>query len=302
MSFILEKTNIYPIILPQKFYIDRYGNPNAYIEMNPSMYIDYTNGNIKILVRLVNYKKYYNKHFTLYENFSNSAYILLTGNIEHDKLLNLDNFTLQNIEYNYNMPTYPTYWKGMEDIRFIDSNSILVTIPECNKNGNPSIFHAKIENNIIHSFIDCKPNHIEKNWMPYINNHDETQFVIYSLSPFLIKKIEIEEFTEIKIPTEKSVLLKGYNGSTNGIKYNNSYLFLIHINKEKSYHRWLLFDIISNNITLSEEFIFFPHSYIEFPISLCHFQNRLFISIGINDDKAFIIETIIDVVNKKLII
>ena len=36
----------------------------------------------------------------------------------------------------------------MEDIRFVSSNSIIVTIPECNCKGNPSIFHAKLNNKI----------------------------------------------------------------------------------------------------------------------------------------------------------
>jgi hypothetical protein len=298
MSVVLPKINIHPIILPQKLYTDRFRNANAYIEMNPSMNID-VSGNVKILVRMVNYKKYCNKQFTLYENYSNSAYVILLGKIEDNKMLDLDNFIVKDVAYNYNIPTYATYWKGMEDIRFIDSNSILVIVPECNKHGNPSIFRAKIENNIIDSFTECKPNNIEKNWMPYINM-DGNPYVIYSVYPFLIKNIESDTFTEISISAEKGILLKGYNGSTNGIQYNNKHLFLIHINKEKSYHRWLLVDLINSDIYTSAEFVFFPHSYIEFPISLCDFNNRLFISVGINDDKAFIIETTFDEVIKSL--
>ena len=187
MAFILTKINIHPIIVPQKLYTDRFRNANAYIEMNPSMNID-VNGNVKILVRMVNYKKYSNKQFTLYENYSNSMYVILIGKIEDNKMLDLDKFRVNDVEYNYNIPTYATYWKGMEDIRFIDSNSILVIVPECNKQGNPSIFRAKIENNRIDSFTECKPNNVEKNWMPYINN-DGNPYVIYSVYPFLIKNI-----------------------------------------------------------------------------------------------------------------
>ena len=290
MSSIFIKKNIYPLILPQVFYIDRIQNPNAYIEMNPSMNID-IDGNVKILVRCVNYRKFYNKQFTIYDNYSNSIYYILDGKIEDDKTLDIDSFDINKIEYNYNLPVFNTYWKGLEDIRFIDSKTILAIIPECNQQGIPSIFQANIEKNSIHSFTECYPNIVEKNWMPYINT-DGKPYVIYSLSPFKIKQVETEEFKEIDISTEDVENLKGYNGSTNGVPYKkNLYLFLIHINKERVYHRWLLFDIVTNDIHLSGPFTFFKNSYIEFPISLCEFQKRVFISLGVNDDKAFIIET-----------
>jgi hypothetical protein len=293
MSFIFTKKNIYPLILPQHFYVDRFQTPNAYIEMNPSMNID-TDGNVKILVRCVNYRKFYTKPvtmYTMYQYFSNSIYYVLDGKIEDDIVLDIDSFSINHIEYNYDLPVFITCWKGLEDIRFIDSTTILAIIPECNKNGNPSIFQAKIEKNSIHSFKECYPNHIEKNWMPYINT-DGTPYVIYSLSPFKIKQVETEEFKEINISVENAEMLKGYNGSTNGISYKkNFYLFLIHTNKERVYQRWLLFDIVTYDVQLSQPFTFFKHSYIEFPISLCEFQTRLFISLGVNDDKAFVIET-----------
>jgi hypothetical protein len=91
--------------------------------------------------------------------------------------------------------------------------------------------------------------------------------------------------------------LENYHGSTNGIKYtplnksDETILFLIHQNADKTYHRWLLFNCKTNEIILSREFHFFQYSYIEFPISLSIFDERIFISLGINDDKAFIIET-----------
>jgi hypothetical protein len=227
----------------------------------------------------------------MYENYSNSIYYVLDGKIEHDKTLDIDSFDINMIEYNYNLPIFSSYWKGLEDIRFIDSNSILVIIPECNQHGNPCIFKANIEKNSIHSFTECYPNIVEKNWMPYTNT-DGTHYVIYSLSPFKIKRIETDEFKVIDIATEHVEILKGYNGSTNGVPYKkNLYLFLIHINKERVYHRWLLFDIVTNDIQLSQPFTFFKNSYIEFPISLCTIQKRVFISLGVNDDKAFIIET-----------
>lgn len=36
--------------------------------------------------------------------------------------------------------------------------------------------------------------------------------------------------------------------------------------------------------------VFLPHSYIEFPCSLVLHEGRLFVSLGVNDDKAFVLE------------
>jgi hypothetical protein len=263
--------------------------------MNPSMQID-SNGNVKILVRSVNYRKFYDKKFTMYENYSKSLYTLLSGKIEKNEDLNLDNFHVQDVSYSYLIPTYPTYWKGLEDIRFINATSILAIIPECNETGNPSIFRATLENNIIHSFISCKPNAIEKNWMPYTDDNN-TEMVIYSLNPFKVKQVNDEIFTEITFSKEIINQLENYHGSTNGVKYTpfkkteETLLFLIHKNGDKTNHRWLLFNYKTNEIIMSKEFHFFKYSYIEFPVSLAIFNERIFISLGINDDKAFIVET-----------
>jgi hypothetical protein len=292
---VLEKSNNYPIIIPLKMYIDKHGEYNSFHDMNPSMHID-SDGNVKILVRSVNYRKFYDKKFTMYENYSKSLYTLLSGKINNNELLNLDNFEIKDILYDYLIPTYPTYWKGIEDIRFINATSILAIIPECNESGNPSIFRATLENNIIHSFISCKPNVIEKNWMPYTDDNNN-QMVIYSLNPFKIKQIEGEVFTEITFSEEITKQLESYHGSTNGVKYrplnkkDGFNLFLIHKNADKTYHRWLLYNFKTNEIILSKEFHFFKYSYIEFPVSLAIFNERIFISLGVNDDKAFIVET-----------
>ena len=285
----LHKKNVYPIITPEKYFIDRFNNHNSYTEMNPSINID-KNGNVKILVRLVNYKKFSNRTFTVYENYSNSKYVLLKGKINEQERLDLDCFEYQDVTYNYLLPIYSTYWKGLEDIRFMDSNTLLITIPECNPSGNPSIFKATLENNTIHSFITCKPQIIEKNWMPF-TDENFNNFVIYSLNPFKIKNIEDETFKTLSFSEEIAKKLEHFHGSTNGIAYKSGILFLIHINDDKTQHKWLLFNNKTNEIQISNEFVFFRYSYIEFTTSLARFNERIFISLGVNDDKSFIIET-----------
>uniref|UniRef100_A0A6C0JEI9 Dipeptidylpeptidase IV N-terminal domain-containing protein n=1 Tax=viral metagenome TaxID=1070528 RepID=A0A6C0JEI9_9ZZZZ len=298
MDTILSKTNLYPIVLPTKNFKDRFNNPNSYNEMNPSMYID-EEGNVKILIRCVNYRKFKDRQFVVYDNKSNSMYYQITGKIEENENLELENYELKELVMEDKMQKYPTYWTGMEDIRFIDQNNILVTVPQFNQDGNASIFEATITDNFVHSFIDCEPNLTEKNWMPFMEHNGETK-VIYSVSPFLIKTVREDTFTEINVSSEDELLLRGYHGSTNGLKYrDNVLLFLIHINNDqKTLHRWLLYDTVTTDIRLSEPFIFFRHSHIEFPLSLCRFEKRIFISLGVNDEKAFIIETNLNNINK----
>jgi hypothetical protein len=170
----------------------------------------------------------------------------------------------------------------------------LVNVPELHPGGKPAIFQAKLQDNVISDFISCKPNITsEKNWMPFLD--DNVNKVIYSLNPFIIKSIDKDDLEEIYVPEYNKKLLNGYHGSTNGI-FLNEYerLFLIHINKETTIHRWLLFNVKTKTIILSEEFVFFKNSYLEFTCSLSKYNERIFISLGVNDDKAYIIETNIE--------
>jgi hypothetical protein len=292
---IFPKKDIIPIIVPQICFLDKFENISSYLEMNPSIFIN-ENGNVKILVRCVNYQKFIDKRFTLLENKSNSLYFILKGLIIDNKKLNLDDYEVNLIESIYNLPTFTSYWLGLEDIRFLNENQIISIVPELNEGGNPSIFIADLNDNKIINFKSCYPNVIEKNWMPYQDDSGLCK-VIYTLYPFKIKSIENNDLQEINISENISNQLQEYHGSTNGIYFcdnSNERLFLIHVNRDKTYHRWLLFNFKTHEIKLSQEFVFFNHSYIEFTCSLCKFKDRVFVSLGINDNKAFIIEVTID--------
>ena len=56
--------HITPIILPESIFIDRFNNQNLYSDINPSIHIS-ENGSVKILVRRINYRKFFNKNFIL---------------------------------------------------------------------------------------------------------------------------------------------------------------------------------------------------------------------------------------------
>jgi hypothetical protein len=286
---IFPKKDIVPIIIPQICFLDKYNDVNNYVEMNPSLIID-ENGYFSILVRCVNYKKFNTKNFTLYGAMSNSIYYKITGKINTDEKLDLENCEYNILNSNYNLPVYPAYWKGMEDIRFINKNELLVNIPELHPGGKPTILKADLINNEITNFVSCEPNTIdEKNWMPY--NDNRVNKVIYSLNPFIIKSIEKDDKEIIEINESIKEKLNGFHGSSNGIELNKyERLFLVHLNKEVITHRWLIFNIKTQSILVSEEFVFFKNSYIEFTCSLSKFEDRIFVSMGINDDKAYIIE------------
>ena len=96
-------------------------------EMNPSLFID-EKGIVQILVRCVNYKKLPEKQFTLYQSKSNSIYYNITGNIRDSDKLDIETFDYKILEYEYNLPTFPSYWSGLEDIRFIDANNVLYAL------------------------------------------------------------------------------------------------------------------------------------------------------------------------------
>ena len=171
------------------------------------------------------------------------------------------------------------------NIRFINGSSILVTVPELNPSGQPSIFQATLEGSRVHSFISCKPCQIEKNWMPFLEN-DEPH-VIYKVNPLTRKGILSGDLEEI---LDSHPDLVGYHGSTNGIEFRGQQLFLIHTSRDRSYHRWLLVNFAQKTAKWSDEFVFFSGTYIEFPCSLCSYQDRIFISLGVNDDKALLLE------------
>jgi hypothetical protein len=100
-----------------------------------------------------------------------------------------------------------------------------------------------------------------------------------------------QTFKILSFSEEIAKKLENFHGSTNGIAYKSGILFLIHINGDKTQHKWLLFNYKTNEIQISNEFVFFKYSYIEFTTSLSRFNERIFISLGVNDDKSFIIET-----------
>ena len=276
------KHRAYPLIFPKAQYKDRFGEPNAFVDMNPSMFIG-ADGKVTLLVRRVNYRKYADKQFSLGSYPSQSNYLVATGRVG-----DLGRWSLTPLRVEYGRMTYPTYWNGPEDIRFVTETEIIATIPECNPSGKPAIFRAHLEGAVMKSVKPCYPNDTEKNWMPYTDSAGRRK-AIYSLCPFRIKELEGADLETLGCDLPE---LEGYHGSTNGVRYKggDKRLFLVHINRERTYHRWLLFDPSDQSVQVSDEFVFFQHAYIEFPLSLCEYGGKLYVSMGVNDEAAYILE------------
>ena len=164
---------IHPLLLEPKQFKDRFGQPNAYLDMNPSLFID-PSGNATVLIRRVNYRKFPDKSFTLYEPQAKSEYLILKGHITNP----FCTFFVQPLVAHLPQ-TYFTYWRGVEDIRFINETTVLATIPECHPKGQPALFQGRLIGNRVSDLQLLAPNdQPEKNWMPFGDNQ-----VVYSVDP-----------------------------------------------------------------------------------------------------------------------
>ena len=269
-----------PLICPQRLFHDKDGSPNAYMDTNPSLFVD-KDGATTILVRQVNYRKFKDRSFKMGESRSISQYHVLRGSYNHGVFI-IDWESSANTHTT--LPKFPTYWYGPEDIRFVDQHTLLAIYPELNPSGNPRMVLGNMDTTntmTFHSLLEGSD--VEKNWMPF--THQGVQLVVYSVSPLTITPLR----TYKQILLHPAPELTGYHGSTNGISYNGGYLFLIHKYTSKTEHRWLYIDFSKNRFAFSEPFVFLRHSYIEFPCSLVELPDgKLATSMGINDDKAMI--------------
>ena len=280
MTTLEQPLKVYPLFCPQIPFKDRFGNYTPFVEMNPAMVWDSVNQEYVVIVRGVNYRKLANKSFTLYQTPAHSIYWIARG-----KELSSLEFKELKVDYG-GLPLYSSYWNGVEDARFINSKTLLVTVPWLDKRGQPTMFTCSLENDVLCKFQRCEPSdRAEKNWMPC---SDQTS-VIYSCSPFVKKDLVSDQQEIISL----APMLQGYHGSTNGICWNNSSkeLYLVHKSVEdKVIHRWVVINHDTKQVKVSDPFTFFNHTHIEFPCSLQKVGHSLFVSLGVNDEKAFIIQ------------
>jgi hypothetical protein len=276
----IDVLNYIPLICPQRQFRDKAGQPSAYVDTNPSLFVD-ASGNVTILVRQVNYRKFKDRSFVVGEQVSRSEYTTMYGTYDNNQIRITSTMSL---EFNTPLQRYSTYWYGLEDIRFITPTTVLATCPELGPGGNPRVVYGELTrpNQIqITHLLDGET--VEKNWMPYLF-HD-SPFVVYSVSPLVIRPLRVNQPITLHAIPE----LAGYHGSTNGIPFRGGYLFLIHKYDRKTENRWLYIHMNSRQFAYSEPFAFFQHSYIEFPCSLVQLPDeKIAVSLGVNDCMAYI--------------
>lgn len=284
---------------PQIPFKNRYGFYSAFREMNPAMFYDREKEEWIVLVRGVNYEKQSNNTYALLASPAHSVYWIAHGP-------SLEKLTFTELQWDYGLPTYGSYWNGIEDARFLDSRRILVTVPQLDSRGQPTIFHASLNDSLtkLTNFQRCEPSErVEKNWMPMPGG----THVIYTVCPLQFKPYDTEKdmFT-VPLNSSQKELLEGFHGSTNGVLWKtgdglDGQLYLIHktIETERGphtssgdppkrvVHRWLFLGV-KGEILVSQLFTFFQHSYIEFPCSLVKKENQVFVSLGVNDSHAII--------------
>ena len=270
----------HPLTAPQILFKDRQGETNAFMETNPTFHIN-ADGTFLLLIRQVNYRKFHNRAFKMGGVFSESKYHLFRGKFSDTKeLVYTESSPVTFVDH---LPQYDSCWHGYEDIRMIDDKRFLCTAPQASPTGSPVIVEGILEGATATIVRRCEPSTIEKNWMPFTAG--AKTFVLYSVSPLAIKVLE-DPAPKILAPAKE---LAGYHGSSNGIPVSQGYLFLIHKYGERTEHRWLLFSPQDKKYGVSAPFTFLPHSYIEFTCSLCEYKGELYIGLGVNDDKAYIV-------------
>lgn len=275
--FLCDIATCLPIFCPPVKFVNRYGCHDAYVPMNPSLWIS-PDGSYVMLVRNVNYRKFHDYTFTLSEGVSNSIYFIQRG----QSIRRLYADIPERLAVSYGIPTYRTYWTGPEDIRFVSPSTVWVTVPELSPQGQPSLFQATLEGTALTSFVALRPNSTpEKNWMPY------GQQSIYALCPLTLR-----EPSGALVVVSASTVLQGYHGSTSGVLVDGLWWFIVH---DKKVHRFLRTDGVVWEV--SEPFSFFRGTYIEFCCSLCFYDNAFWCAVGCNDSQAFVLSVPKDSLN-----
>jgi predicted GH43/DUF377 family glycosyl hydrolase len=204
-------------------------------------------------------------------------------------------------------PTFPRKCNivGLEDCRIFKYNNLIYFT--CSTFENHYLNSAQVSLGIIDNDKIVKLNHLktnftktcEKNWLPFVRN-DKIE-IIYSSEPFTILNYDLS------IKSSKNSLIKTpFRGSATPIEFDNGYLYITHdvynnVDSERAYvHRlvWFVDDEIKK---ISHQF-YFEKYQIEYCSGLCHgFSNDVLMTIGVNDERAYVYEVDINEMRKMLL-
>lgn len=255
---------------------------NEYKSSSMSLYID--NGNLIGIQRFVNYSLHSSGSYTIRAEDNK------VRTINHLVTLgdNLEITSRKEIESPKG--TYDSLIKGLEDIRFIDRNTLIAVSNEYNSKKIPELCYIELKDDKITKLLPLRINgeiKTEKNWLPIIINDGKIQF-IYSYHPFIIYSFDPSENQLKKIHEQKtSLYMKNMRGSAAPIPYRNGHLILIHsvhyALPRKYYHQFLY--LVNNELHVSEFFVF-KKPAIEYCIGMVQYNNNLLLCYSSDDNST----------------
>jgi tetratricopeptide (TPR) repeat protein len=138
------------------------------------------------------------------------------------------------------------------------------------------------------------PYRCEKNWVPVVNQ--DKLILLYQLDPIQVYSYDIEtgEPTQIANHTT-SFDFTSYRGGSQLIPFQNGYLYIVHQigfqQKRYYYHRFIYLNSNFEFVSQTPLFYFFERG-IEFVcgLAISYCSNYLYITFGIGDKKAYLVE------------
>lgn len=206
--------------------------------------------------------------------------------------------------------TYGNYITGLEDLRLFEMDSVLWGIGTC-RTTNPEGVNEMVAVSINEDYSIKKAirlkgygdNECQKNWVP-IDYNGSIHF-LYSSDPLILLKPNFETGQcEIVINKNSVNNLSNFRGSSQVINFQDGYLYVVHEvihrnNRRYYYHRFVYMNNNLEVIKISQPFYFINRT-IEYCAGLCQVDDELYITIGYEDSKAFLIKIKIETVNKLL--
>ena len=201
---------------------------------------------------------------------------------------------------------------GIEDCRWLSSNSLIGTTRQFNNNDTNRMILIDIDYNT-RSVLRLKPlvapvanddKDCQKNWLPFTRNEEE--LFIYKINPFIVSRMNNEIVLEWKPKGE--ITFDNLRGSAPPVPWsstsvaNEAWLMVVHFSHygggsssggtRKYYHRFLTLTDMLIPSRISKIFSCGEES-VQYVAGLCQslYPGRYVMTMGINDSEAWALET-----------
>lgn len=283
---------------------------------NPSIYID--NGNILVNLRHLNYEIYHSEFDQKYPSWSGPLIYL---HREDDVCLRTTNYLsklnedldiVQIDKVDTSALDVKPKWTfiGLEDARVVrwDDRLFLIGVRrDTTDNGQGRMEFSEVQyvdGRLIEVSRDriaapgTNDSYCEKNWMPVI---DEPYTFVKWTNPIEVVKVDLQSKTSetIKLGETTFPAQLDFRGSSQVLKLNDQYLFLIHETdfwynaaKQKEAHyytRFVVYDKDWNFVKHSKRFKYMDNN-VEFTCGLALHQDHFLMPFGTQDNSAYILK------------